>query len=161
MLSRRCRSVIASTSYRLAVVLAAVAYLVVAIGFPVPARSVKASGVEGQCAAGACGCDEVAKRLHTCCCCNSAGAVAAEPSCCSGTEEPSEAEEAPVVRWVIGLHQQECRGLATLWVFTGATLPPPPRVLLAQDRAPTGQVAILPLCFPAVTDSPAVPPPRA
>jgi hypothetical protein len=63
--------------------------------------------------------------------------------------------------WVLSIDAQKCQGLATLWVATGAVLPPPPCVKVPVDSAPprwwSGSLACH---WQGTAEPPDVPPPR-
>jgi hypothetical protein len=163
-MSKRRRPLIARAARRLAVALAGAAFLIGAVGFPLPARSAKSSSPTDCCSRRACGCDPIDQSLGRCCC--SAQPARAEPereqvsSCCSEKGPSPQAHEPPSVRWVIGLHQQECRGLTGHWLASGASLPPPPRVSATTDESPAGRVAVPAAGFASAVARPDTPPPR-
>jgi hypothetical protein len=146
------------------VVLAGLAYLIASAGFPMPTRAARAPGEEPK-APSACGCDPLDRSRGCCCCCKSGccAARAAEPghSCCSKAEPDAEEDEAPQFHWVIGLQQQQCRGLTMLWVSSGVTLPPPPPVSMLCETPVAGRVGLASYRLSTVSHPPALPPPRA
>lgn len=119
------------------------AYVVAAIGFPVPeapAQSPHACGQQvcccgsaEQCKASGCGCShqtpETPPEEQEPDCCSKKKATA-EPSCCvkekGTTQEPTKTPDKPkknTVRWVVGISAQKCRGGATQWLSADAALP--------------------------------------
>lgn len=161
------------------------AYLFAALGFPVPA-----SARPGRAASGAparpCGCEHEGGCDGACCCCQPRAGVSPQPaatSCCDAhpsagdqlvppcCADPSKegtgsegtapgSDPRPVFRWHFGLSAPTCGGLKTLWVSTGAVLPPGPPLAWTFVPAPAGAVVLevpSPLSNPA---SPPDPPPR-
>jgi hypothetical protein len=153
-MGHRRRSVIANAARRVAVALAFLAYLLASIGFPLPAFSGKAAPRQASTKISACGCEEETKRLRSCCCCR------AERRCCS--ESPPEKEGPPAIQWVIGVQQQECQGLAPLWLAAGlVSLLPPALVSLGGEPAPSGWAPVMAEQWINQPEPPASPPPRA
>jgi hypothetical protein len=147
-MAQRRRSPAVHAARRRAVVLAAVAYLLATVGFPLPARL----------APSACGCDPATKHARACCCCTPPAGGAA--SCCSGAKAGASADRAGV-RWVLGLQEQRCRGLTSTWQGVGPTLPPPPRVTLPAEGPPAPFAPALQCRLSSTSHPPQAPPPRA
>jgi len=101
------------------------AYLVSAVGFPLPA-------ISGDASVGPCGCSTEERSLHQCCCCHADGTpscCAPKPrSCCSTHQSQSGSSN---IRWVSAAAAQKCRGMSSEWVSLGAVLPPPPAPVIA------------------------------
>lgn len=126
------------------------AYLVAAIGFPMPASSATGAnacgqricccGSETQCRASGCGCshssattdEETTEPSAAPSCCESPP----KPSCCakSSPENPKPAStpskgskktSGKSMQWVVGMSAQKCRGGATEWIHAQAALPGP------------------------------------
>jgi hypothetical protein len=121
---------------RVGVCAALVAYLVAAVGFPVPAAAL--STHPSHCAA-----------ASQSCCCPSA-AQAAGCCCCAGRHHSADTDPAPVrpccrnkhaapsrTLWVGGPSALGCHGLSTVWIASGAVTPPPASVAW-QSYAPPG-----------------------
>jgi hypothetical protein len=113
---------------------------------------------------------------HSCCdkgkhneggCC-SARSRLATPSCCakhasstSKCEAPQSNSEESGFNWVLGMHAQKCRGLALIWVTTGAVTPPPPPVIFSADSNPPAWLPTEPHpLWQSLSQAPDVPPPR-
>jgi len=65
------------------------------------------------------------------------------------------------VDWVLGMHAQKCQGLSTLWVISGAVLPPPAPFMAPVDSAPPLWWSVPAVCvWQTVSKQPDVPPPR-
>jgi hypothetical protein len=106
---------------RLASGVTLLAYLLAAIGFPVPGTPASAPASEHACGQGSCGCS--AEPAAGCCCCKLRTTA---PSCChTGKHNAKKATDGPSVRWVVGMSAQKCRGAATHWLSCGAALPIP------------------------------------
>jgi len=96
-------------------------------------------------------------------------AVAAR-SCCSGHETETEEctptvnaddESSTTLTWVHGIQAQHCQGLATIWIVSGAVLPPPIPVAAPTDLTPPTWFRPAKLCQRQPLSSPPdVPPPR-
>lgn len=64
--------------------------------------------------------------------------------------------------WLIGIQAQKCQGLSTLWLVSGAVLPPPPPVEAPADSAPPLWWSESLVCrWQGVLAPPDVPPPQA
>jgi hypothetical protein len=127
------------------------AYLVAAIGYPVPQSKASANpcgqrvcccGSEATCRAIACGCpdspllpdiESVSQDQPVVD--HGSRAPAAPRSCCSrSTPEPTKPSAAPTkapskgqgnaLRWVIGIAALKCKGASMSWLSCGAALPP-------------------------------------
>ena len=121
------------------------AYLVAAIGAPVPETSgqtpnacgqqVCCCGTPEQCQASGCGCPHRGKtpdqeEAPPSCCSHESKKPAANSSCCvrenSPSSEPPSAPSKPkpnTLRWMIGISAQKCRGGATTWLNAAPALP--------------------------------------
>lgn len=63
--------------------------------------------------------------------------------------------------WLPGIQAQKCQGISTLWLVSGAVLPPPPLVEAPVDSAPPQWRGDTPPCrWQAVSSPPDVPPPQ-
>jgi hypothetical protein len=86
-------------------------------------------------------------------------------SCCQAQppKPTTEAERKPgaAVGWVAGMAAQQCRGVSTLWLSSGAVLPPPPRVAWNPCLVPLGWVSCPEASPRTIAHLPAVPPPRS
>jgi hypothetical protein len=128
------------------------AYLVTAIGAPVPeahgdgpnacGQQVCCCGTPEQCQASGCGCPHRAKtptpdeapaedEAPPSCCSHDSKKPAVKSSCCVG-EPPAPSSEKPkepskskpnTVRWQIGMSAQKCGGGATTWLNAAPALP--------------------------------------
>jgi hypothetical protein len=122
--------------------------------------------------------DEVGRESASCCrshrdraeesapCC-----AVARRSCCSlpAAAEPAgsaheDQSQAPAERkyvWVDGIQAQHCQGLATIWVISGAVLPPPPPIRAPIEMAPPTWFVPRSICrWVSLSCPPDVPPPR-
>jgi hypothetical protein len=84
-------------------------------------------------------------------CCHETTSPAAKPA-------PSDGPAGP--RWVSGLAALKCRGLSTLWVSSGAVLPPPALLSWAPVWPPAGSLAYHDAAPLPVLSCPPEPPPR-
>ncbi|HKI37668.1 MAG TPA: hypothetical protein VKA46_37800 [Gemmataceae bacterium] len=128
---------------RVCVGVALVAYLIAAVGFPVPAASRDLAGAPAPSQARPCGCPITEPSRHCCCSAGGGGKATREP-CCSGSKRPpvpnfAKGEPAPFgdLRWVSGVAALACRGHATVWVSSGAVTPPPAPLAWEPHTAPT------------------------
>lgn len=64
------------------------------------------------------------------------------------------------IGWVLGIEARKCRGLSTLWVTSGASLPPVILPLWQYDWTPAGQIAPSENRFASLLGAPPVPPPQ-
>jgi hypothetical protein len=69
-------------------------------------------------------------------------------------------DPAAAIGWVLGIEARKCRGLSTLWVTSGASLPPLILPLWQYDWTPAGQVALPVDRFASLLGAPPVPPPQ-
>jgi len=135
---------------RICAVVALVAYLITAVGLPVPRVIAQNAGPNSPFQTRPCGCTTAG--AGPCCCCTGGARHApgecgadlapsssdeetgARSSCCAKHKPApasSRAEAAPIssggVRWVSALGALTCRGVSTLWIASGAvTVPPAP-----------------------------------
>jgi hypothetical protein len=115
------------------------AYLATIFGYPLPASSQSSADSSG--ATHECGCSAAAQRSGDCCCAARSSCPACvtpsvaptkKKSCCESPQQPVPTKPvgsstAPVgVKWVLGIAAQKCQGLSTLWITTGAAIPPAP-----------------------------------
>jgi hypothetical protein len=113
------------------------AYVVAAIGFPVPqtpaqtgsgcGQQVCCCGTAVQCKASGCGCShETAPEpeIEPPACCKKEPAATCRVKEMPTTKGPSNPKR-DTVRWVVGIAAQKCGGGATQWVSTAAALPTP------------------------------------
>ena len=77
---------------------------------------------------------------------------------CSTTNSPSTPRGG--VRWVHGVAALQCRGEISLWVSTGAVLPPPPVMTWTRCLLPTGWLSYPDCCLLPIPRTPPTPPPR-
>jgi hypothetical protein len=106
------------------------------------------------------------EEANSCCtkgkgCAACAARASRAKSCCSA--HPAKADPgAPRPAgggWVLGSLSQRCRGLTTLWVFTGAALPTPfPPDAVAEPLA--GWLPAVAVAVPSWRTPPLIPPPR-
>ncbi len=118
------------------------AYLVAAIGFPVPqapahagnacGQQVCCCGTAVQCKASGCGCSHQTApepEIEPPACCKKKPAATCRVKEMPTTQEPTKTPGKPredTVRWVVGISAQKCGGGATHWVSTAAALPTAP-----------------------------------
>jgi hypothetical protein len=85
-------------------------------------------------------------------------------SCCQprppGPAQDARPQPGTSVRWVVGMAALHCRGASTLWVSSGAVVPPPPTAAWSPCLLPLGWVSCREAALLAVAVPPAVPPPR-
>jgi hypothetical protein len=81
-------------------------------------------------------------------------------SCCSSAGAKAEPAPRPRTTWVIGSLSLRCRGLQTLWMTTGANLPPPAPVQYAHEADPAGWLRPAEMTAFSWTSPPLSPPPR-
>jgi hypothetical protein len=125
------------------------AYLIAAIGYPLPVA--KASQRASPCGQQVCGCGSVEQcQAGGCCCSHSRERPEqdATPSCCSKrTPKPavkpssSVKDQTPAnanYRWVVGISALKCQGAATHWITAQAALP---------TAAPLSWQPIWPFCY--------------
>src|SRR5262245_41123526 len=165
---------------QLCAVVSLIAFLIAALGFPIPVPAKKCGDGVFACQGLGCGC-ETAEQCATCGCfgagetCSRSVAppFPAETSCCCGnpkgscccsgpatTHDCCQSSPPVTVRWVAGLSALKCKGVATLWATSGAVIPPPPDITFA-PCLPAGEW--LPLAGDApvtIAVRPPVPPPR-
>lgn len=109
-----------------------------------------------------CDAHEHESHQHTC-----SNDVAGRHDCghCSTTRDAGDshqhANDAPRVRWTLGIEALKCQGLSTLWVVSGACLPLEVPTLWQFDWTTAGAVSIRPSTPLAVLSAPPVPPPQA
>jgi hypothetical protein len=65
------------------------------------------------------------------------------------------------VLWVSSFAAQNCRGMSTLWITSGAVLPPSPAVAWSPALRPLGWVSCLDVNPLPIALSPPDPPPRS
>ncbi|MFO0926613.1 MAG: hypothetical protein U0736_06175 [Gemmataceae bacterium] len=145
----------------LLVAVLAAAYLGGAVGFPVPVRLTSSStGETSPAQVRACGCGAGDSCSGCCGCCKQTPAAedADADGCpeCGATSPP-----APLVHWVIGVQERQCRGLSTLWLSWGVSLPAAPPVAVTRDATPAGTTDLPELKRIAIAVVPDIPPPRA
>jgi hypothetical protein len=113
------------------------AYLVAAIGFPVPQTPAHAANACGQqvcscqdCKASGCGCshrppETPPQETEPAECCSLKPAKAPSPCCAKKSFTAPKPTKTPKnsVQWVVGISALKCRGGATEWVSAGAALP--------------------------------------
>lgn len=105
-------------------------------------------------------CDHAAEKPTSCCSANQAPAAR---TCCTATAERkcSTPRSPGNVDWVLGIHAQKCQGISTLWIVSGAVLPPPPPLKAPVDSAPPLWWSDSPVCiWQTVSRLPDVPPPQ-
>lgn len=155
MPSRGRAPLFARSARSLLVAALALAYLAGSIGFPLPARlPAPVAGAGYACQGRGCGCDSADQCRQRCCCFPAPTAEEAESAC------PECGAAAAGTRWLSAVQERQCRGLATVWLSCGVSLPPPPLAAEAGTGiAPfCARPAPVPITHPA---DPAVPPPRA
>jgi hypothetical protein len=87
-------------------------------------------------------------------------------ACSRNQDELAEAEpddQSPLqggVHWVSGIGSLKCRGVSTLWITSGAVLPPPPAVAWRAYLRPVGWVSCHYVSLLPSTVPPPDPPPR-
>ena len=104
------------------------AYIVAAIGFPLPAMSAKSPHACGQAV---CGCGTAEQCKASGCGCSHVPEPPVEtPGTCCSKKKPSASRCAPAKkaksapgRWVVGIAALKCQGGATQWVTPQAALP--------------------------------------
>ena len=104
------------------------AYLIAAIGFPLPATSANSPHACGQAV---CGCGTAEQCEASGCGCSHAPDPQEEtPGDCCSKKKPTKSRCAPdkkvksePIRWVVGIAALKCQGGATQWVTTQAALP--------------------------------------
>jgi hypothetical protein len=86
---------------------------------------------------------------------------------CQGCEQEAGVDEKPCcvpngksVRWSSGLSALRCKGQGTLWVTTGAVLPPPPPLTWCPSMPCTGWLAYPDIGVVTIAATPPDPPPR-
>jgi hypothetical protein len=148
------------------------AYLAVAVGFPVPAAN-RPEHDPSPCPPDSCACDPADRAAHRCCCCQPVPtpqpvAEVPEPPACphcaaesAQTESPAADRPASAWRWQGGIVTLRCRGLATVWVGTGAVVPPPVPLTWSPTWPLADRVASTDDNLPSLVSSPPDPPPRA
>jgi hypothetical protein len=157
---------------RVSASIALVAYLIAALGFPVPASA-------GPVAAGRCNCQHNGACGEGCCCCRPMPAAPAAGSCCSGESTihsccskssvvepenlpPSSMPDASKgVRWHFGLSAPTCGGDKTLWITAGAVLPPSPPLVWVHSLSLVGRVCCTDSAAVSFPFCPPDPPPRS
>jgi hypothetical protein len=98
-------------------------------------------------------------------CCSKHGSHSAK-TCCSAkpTKDAGKSgspDSASGFDCVLGIHAQKCQGLSTLWVVSGAVLPPPPPLNAPVDSTPPLWWSDSMVCqWQNVSKQPDVPPPR-
>src|SRR5262245_5388406 len=146
---------------RLCAVVALVAYLAAAIGFPVSAapRTERPPGPD---------------RKPSCCCpvadgggcCCSSGGAEEPPTCCAGKGAPADRPATddgptPGVRWVIGAAALKCQGHGTLWISVGSVLPPELPFVWGTYQPPAGPAPSVEVRPVVCASGPPTPPPRS
>jgi hypothetical protein len=89
----------------------------------------------------------------------------ARPSCCQVPKSGQSTQEGTpgrkgTVRWGLGVSAMGCQGHSTLWVSTGAALPPAPPLTWTPGLAPVGWLSSAPEAALALPAMPLEPPPR-
>ncbi len=170
---------------RLLCAVLAVAHAVTVMGFPVPSLAGEQDSTPYICRGHQCGCRSAQQCWNNCCCFTREQRIAwatanhvtppeyfvqsAEPptkkrSCC---EQHEHCHEIPVPAKADphdhspAVNAPKCRGVATLWLATGAMTPPPSPVQWAYEWVVVGSVNAAYYCTSEICSLPAVPPPRA
>jgi hypothetical protein len=103
------------------------AYLVAALGFPIPVTTANAPAGASACGQRVCCCGSVTKcRGSGCGCSHTPLPKPAVPTCC--IKKPSQPKPSPKkssLQWVISMSAQKCGGAATEWIHAQAALPGP------------------------------------
>jgi hypothetical protein len=101
--------------------------------------------------------DEQLEGPTVCCHCEHAG-----KSCCSGQHAANHGRAAPGAgwHWTTGADVLRCRGLSTLWVTTGAALPPEPPLAWSPFPLPRHWLGFPGDPLTTVAAPPPLPPPR-
>jgi hypothetical protein len=182
---------------RLCAAVTLLAYLLTALGIPLPAAARPKEDGASSCCQNVCGCPAEERDRHQCCCFRAA-AQQSEPrkedakktrSCCDAPEpepgcnspccrehppadsdeddsEPDqdepENEPAPAQgpRWVLGISALQCQGLSTLWVASGAALPPTPPLAWSPRLDRVAWLGISQTRSHILSSDPPAPPPR-
>jgi hypothetical protein len=169
---------------RVGVVVALAAYLVAAVGFPVPAAA-KGNGVPFPCMNNPCGCQSAEQCWRGCCCltveerwawarehnvepppyaerphdhhcahCDQHDSAKPRPCCARG------AAPASGLNWLGGPGALGCHGHATVWIASGAVTPPPAALVWQPLAPPAGWLSSAPERPLGLSLIPPDPPPR-
>lgn len=93
-------------------------------------------------------------------CCRDSATGGARPGGPAGSTARPERSPTPGLTWVLGLHAQGCRGLASWWLVSGATLPPPPLTSLALEPTVDAHCPTVLADYHLGAAEPPLPPPR-
>jgi hypothetical protein len=172
---------------RIGVVVALAAYLVAAIGFPIPAASAKGNGVPFPCMDHPCGCQSAEQCWRGCCCMTveerwawarehniEPPPYAERPPAhhCTDCDQHDTAKPRPCcakgkdhttaggVIWVGGPGALGCHGHATAWIASGAVTLPPAAPVWQPLTPPAGWLSSAPERPLGLSLVPPDPPPR-
>jgi hypothetical protein len=168
---------------RLPAALTLIAYLIAALGVPVPAESRSGNGVK------ACGCSTEECHDGQCCCAPKPAPPKPTGTCCEHKpgcmmpccqhRPPADPPKPPVkptepqppanedddasgsVTVLVGIAAMKCRGHSTLWVSTGASLPVPAVVAWQPAFVLEGWMPTTSEHAGSINSIPPVPPPRS
>jgi len=149
---------------RLTAVAALLAYVLGALGLPVPHLAKAQANGDAPVLIAFCGCP--LEKAAAGCCCTS---TPVPGSCCQPVDVPAAGSQVPAndtktafqTGWVVALSARQCQGLGTLWTDVPLALTPPPPLAwyyLWTPGAWLDQLQPLPL---ARATPPPAPPPRA
>ncbi len=80
---------------------------------------------------------------------------------CHGEGDNTSKRSAPGIDWILGIQAQKCQGVSTLWIISGAVLPPSPPQSVTVDAAPPLWWSHTMVCvWQTISQQPDVPPPR-